>query len=71
MGLLIRKTNWLSSKIKFKLQDWYEPWTSSLSTAYYVPIGELKATAMSLFCQWQALIHLMASNHCPSVLQKA
>ncbi len=36
-----------------------------------VSLGEMEAASMSLFCRWQALTHLMTSDHCPPVLQKA
>ncbi len=72
MGLLIRKTYWPPSEIKLKLQDWCEPRISfrfmanSMST-----VGEMESTAMSLFCRWQALMHLMTSDRSPPILRKA
>jgi len=44
-------------------------WTSFHFLAN-VSLGEMEATAMSLFCRRQALIHLITSDRCPPVLQK-
>lgn len=71
MGLLVRKAYWLPSEIKLKLQDWCEPRIPFLFMANGMSTGEMESTAMSLFCRWQALIHLTTSDRSPPILRKA